>query len=131
MNIHSVALNDPETISTGLSVPLLSRFSKQPFPLSSFSKTLRLKIRCRSLSILGSTNLSYLFTSSGFYLRNRSTHPLCDPQITSSLKPGRIFGYVQLSPTSPSLALSIEESLSLSNVFDRATNVISLVGLSL
>lgn len=54
----------------------LGALNSQPFPLWSFYNTLRLKIGCRSLSILGSTNLSYLFTSLGFYLRNRGTHPL-------------------------------------------------------
>ena len=69
-------------------------------------------------------NLSYLFTSSGFYLRSRATHSsVCGPKSISSLKPGRTCGYPQLNP--------ILQLLSLSNAFvSRAFNIISLVGLS-
>lgn len=48
-------------------------------------------------SCLGFLNLSDLFTYSGFYFTFLSRQP----KTSSSLKPWRVFGYLQLSPTYP------------------------------
>lgn len=100
--IQCIALSDPRIISTGLSVLLLPRCIKQPFPLWSFATSQDSKPEnwVQIPSYLGFYKpLLSLFTFSGFYLWSRATHSyLWGPKSTSYLKPGRIFDYLQLNP---------------------------------
>lgn len=137
-NIQSIALSDPEIISAGIISagfpgPLLPRCIQQPFTLWSFatSQDSKTKNWVQIPSYLGFYNLLYVFTSLWFFFRSRGyTFLSWWPKTSSSLKPWRIFGHLQLSPSTPNLTLRVNESLSWSNFFDRVSNIISSVGLS-